>query len=55
MPTITLPIPAHELLAALSQASAQGREIREDLLRTALSDKLRQVSPLAVSIGSQHP
>lgn len=35
MPTITLPIPAHEVLAALSQASAQGREIREMVIASA--------------------
>lgn len=55
MPTITLPIPAHELLAALTQASAQGRDIREELLSAALSDKMRQASPPVASTGTHHP
>lgn len=35
MPTITLPIPAHELLAVLTQARAQGRDIREMVIESA--------------------
>lgn len=35
MPTITLPLPVYELLDALTQASAQGRDIREMVIEAA--------------------
>lgn len=34
MPTITLPVPVHELLAVLSQATTQGMDIREALMES---------------------
>lgn len=45
MPTITLPLPVHELLAVLPQATAQGQDIREMVVEAALQNNVRQMPP----------
>lgn len=51
MRTFTLPFPVHKFFAALTKACAHGRDIREELQKTVLIDKLRQMHMFVVAQG----